>query len=1487
MIGRPVSWCNGVPGFLWGRTSNFILRNGRRVKGFLRSLFVLSSLFILFSPLLSAVTRTKTVEWSYGVGSSTGVLSGTVLQFPSINFRLPDAVAVRNAWLEMEGLSENNADITGMDIYFDQGTAAVTVRDTMPSAVIAYATGESLRLHVKCSLPPAVFANVTALNDYAAAVRLAAYSGARFNMLTLKLFVTYDYDDTSPVQVNTVRFPLKADWASSVASVQGAFAPGILSFAYNAEIGESGAPDFGVKQQWFELRGHRLSAGSATDGSIVARIGANAYAPALQFDGSLQCSYDFLYLTAPGTQPGFSLNTQQALSIETVQNTLYDLGGECVVTYEFSSGAPLKTKTVYYVLGQGLPAGSAVQFPYAFLGLEESEVTMKALYARVHGSYNGTSAGNVTWNYSVNGTSGTAQAYSLNTQAAQVGGHPYFLDLWSANPTANWINGARISCAYTPSNAANTGAMGAELMVTYQYSDAQKFTDSYKFFAYQADDGTLSSLSTGFSVFAPSIESPPGTRTRNSGYLSGTFLVNKNKTTIGTGFSVTQDIDSLSGQSHTPRTAAEAFYGTALYPDPQQLLGTKSAALTANTAVSANSIFPSANACITYSYFPPPSPPAALDQYKSDGTTPVAPGAWLNGSTVLLEAGMKSRISDTLSPVIELDPVGTDFNGAALSTGTGVLYSTTTASAPGVIAFPGLADGTVYHWRARATGPNGTSLWTSFGGNPETAADFGIDLSSPAVNPTAPLNAATTNQAAVTFTWSGTDYPASLNSGISGYLLQVSTNAGFSPVHYSSATANTQVAVLLEQNTYFWQVRALDNAGNTGSGATYSLRIDSTPASAPVLSLPLDQSATNQVSVPFQWETADDSGARGNSGISGYELYISTDPAFLVFTSSGFTAAPSLSRSLPQNYYYWRVRAKDNAQNYSAWASPWAVRVDTTSPPTPALSTPLTDFATNYATVNFAWNAVNDNATGSSGIKEYELTITTNSGFSPVYYSTRTSTNPFPYILMEESTFYWRVRAADNAGNTSGWPASRYLEYDATPPVPQRNNLPDTQQTPPRYRNADPGSFINIDFNDDLSRLNELKYRVSSLPDGGGAEFIPWTLIVSSPVNVSVYTADWQAGPWQSLQEWSTNYVHLSYSDRAGNSGTWNNAFNILKDTTPPAAPSLLSPGSGAMTSSRTLDFDWADTVDLTSGASYYMTQVATSTGISAITYSFQTVPSQATISSIADNLYYWRTGACDRAGNFSSYSSTRSFIVDTSSPVHVIGADLLGGDTTWRQLNNVYYDVDLNDEGSRLNRFEISVSTGRARALPILVNWTDSGVTIISSSTYSDNWRLPYIIWQDMLPDTTHYISLRTYDLAGNCSAYIDAFFIKKATSSVRIDIKEDKGQDVIWRSTATERAYDVDFIATVGSPVQEVQYSAYSGTNYGGRELFPWTRIPGFTPGVDSFTGNWNIGEAEFQQLGDEATNYVSVRCWDVTGTTVTARDAFVVKKDTTPPA
>lgn len=114
-----------------------------------------------------------------------------------------------------------------------------------------------------------------------------------------------------------------------------------------------------------------------------------------------------------------------------------------------------------------------------------------------------------------------------------------------------------------------------------------------------------------------------------------------------------------------------------------------------------------------------PSSPSAFSQYASDGSTVIAAGGNISETSVKLRFAMSSTNgSDSLTPQVELQPVGTSFSNVVTNTGSAVTY--TSGSVTGELTISGLSNNTSYHWQARVTNIAGSSGWVSTG----QATDF-------------------------------------------------------------------------------------------------------------------------------------------------------------------------------------------------------------------------------------------------------------------------------------------------------------------------------------------------------------------------------------------------------------------------------------------------------------------------------------------------------------------------------------------------------------------------------------------------------------------------------------------------------------------------------------------------------------------------------------------------------------------------------------------
>lgn len=129
-----------------------------------------------------------------------------------------------------------------------------------------------------------------------------------------------------------------------------------------------------------------------------------------------------------------------------------------------------------------------------------------------------------------------------------------------------------------------------------------------------------------------------------------------------------------------------------------------------------------------YEFLVPTTVPISLDQYDSDGINTVSSGGTVApSSSFVFKFNMEGNNNpDSLTPEIEIRPVGTSFSNTATHTGSAVTYSGSTVE--GSITVENFGSGS-FHWQARVQGGAGATSWISFGGNSESDADFVVDYS--------------------------------------------------------------------------------------------------------------------------------------------------------------------------------------------------------------------------------------------------------------------------------------------------------------------------------------------------------------------------------------------------------------------------------------------------------------------------------------------------------------------------------------------------------------------------------------------------------------------------------------------------------------------------------------------------------------------------------------------------------------------------------------
>lgn len=224
--------------------------------------------------------------------------------------------------------------------------------------------------------------------------------------------------------------------------------------------------------------------------------------------------------------------------------------------------------------------------------------------------------------------------------------------------------------------------------------------------------------------------------------------------------------------------------------------------------------------------FSNPDAPSDLAQKKTNDTV-IATGGWTNETSVKFTAtASDTDSSDTLYLCVEKDLLGTGFSNTEDLCGTGVAYTGTPVTV--TVTISGITDASEYHWQARVKDQGGLyGSWLSYGGNAESARDFGVDTTACTYAGTvydglvedvdAAFNDGSLEE--LTANWDAFSCGA---SGLLRYDVSIGTTAGGTDIlTWTNNGANedtTQAGLNLHTNQrYYVNVRAIDNASNTSS----------------------------------------------------------------------------------------------------------------------------------------------------------------------------------------------------------------------------------------------------------------------------------------------------------------------------------------------------------------------------------------------------------------------------------------------------------------------------------------------------------------------------------------------------------------------------------------------------------------------------------------------------------------------------------------------
>jgi len=317
----------------------------------------------------------------------------------------------------------------------------------------------------------------------------------------------------------------------------------------------------------------------------------------------------------------------------------------------------------------------------------------------------------------------------------------------------------------------------------------------------------------------------------------------------------------------------------------------------------------------------------------------------------------------------------------------------------------------VWCWRVQ-TKDNASNI-----GDNSAYRSFRVDVTKPTTpSNVSPVNGENTNDNTPLLDWSdSTDVSLPIT-----YNLYVDNDSNFSSVDYTQTgltSSQYQFTSELAEKVWYWRVQARDNAGNVGDNSTSrSFRVDVTKPQAPALVWPANGENENDNTPTLDWNSVSD-----NSTPVLYRCYVDNNSDFSsVERDSGWISATEYTTpALAESIWYWKVGAKDNAGNVGDNSASRSFRVDTTPPGKPTLALPENNKLDNSMSQTFKWTQPPENSLPLT----YHIQIDNEASFTSPYVRENMGVgeNSYIYSFTSAGTYYWRVRAKDNAGNWGAW----------------------------------------------------------------------------------------------------------------------------------------------------------------------------------------------------------------------------------------------------------------------------------------------------------------------------------------------------------------------------------------------------------------------------------------------------------------------------------